>query len=431
MEQTSSSRQTPARRGRGGARPNRGRKNYASEGDALFEMPTPASFPTTPMKSNNGSPAPGPGTQQPANSKSTSKKGNNRKSRPNNVSTSPAPPSSQRTPPPSASVIMSSTAFASSSSFHSPAPGSLPRPSFSKFARSQSCVTSSDDAFMKVRSESAAAQLRKEPSPPSSDAESPSPPLPPNLAKDQQHASPLDFLFDAHRADQEKLRRATSAAATMGVDGPFTAPPGSRYPANPEIQDDPIPLKLPIRSMPHRGASDSTGAALGTAPRPEHFVLPAHERLRAAGPAEYRARQSPSQPVQSHLAQYNQPPATPPRLDKSDEVKRLLGIGTPSPRAPQLHHHHQGPYQQGLPQGYRPGPMQGPATTLAMTSPDGGSPGYPQMRGGDLSSGSVDHRKTMAEDALRRALGLNFPVPMSQDGNHSPQHHTNSFSGHA
>lgn len=397
-------RQTPARRGRGGGRANRGRKNYASEGDALTEMPTPASFPATPMKSNNGSPAPG---SQPANAKSTTKK-NNRKSRPNNVSTSPGPAqSNQRTPPPSASATVYTAAFASSSSFHSPAPGTLPRPSFSKFNRSQSCATSTEATFMRVRSESAAVPQVKEPSPPASDAESPSRPV----LKTEHEASPLDFLFNAHRAEKEKLQRANSANNNAGFDGPFSAPPGSRNPSSPGVQDDPIPIKLPVRPA-QRGVSDNTGV-LGSASRRDVFALPIHERIQAARPAEYGSRQSPAQRGQA------QPPhtgqlATPPRLDRSEEMKRLLGISTPNPKP-------------------EPAPMPKHTSSPVTSSLSDASPSQVHLRGSDLSNGGMDHRKMLAEDALRKALGLNFPFSMGRglDGNDSHSPSANRFQEHA
>lgn len=399
MEQANPSRQTPARRGRGGGRGNRGRKNYASEGDALAEMPVPASFPTTPMKSNNASPVPG---SQPPMSKSSTKRNNGKKARPNNVATSPAPAQlHQHTPPPSTSIPISSAAFASSSSFHSPAPGSLPRPSFTKFSRSQSCANSNDDTLLRVRSDSAAAHLRKEPSP-TSDTESPSPPLPPNVAANHQQATPLDFLFDAHRADQEKLRRANSANATSNASGPFSTPTGSRHVPNPNLRDDPIPLNLPIRSVEQRERN---------APPPQPFGMPLYDQARNAAPTKPYAQQL---PVQSSQDTLNFHVATPPSLDKSEEMKRLLGIGAPPPKPTFA-------------------PTQNSASAPAISSSNDFFPSQPHIHGGDSRPNGVDHRKVMAEDALRKALGLNLPIAMGGglDGNNNPQSHANRFSGHA
>ncbi|PSR83302.1 hypothetical protein BD289DRAFT_287676 [Coniella lustricola] len=409
MEQSIPNKQTPARRNRGGARGNRGRKNYASEGDALSEMPVPTSFPATPMKSNHASPTPG---SQPANSKSSTRRSTGKKARPNNVSTSPAPlQSMQRTPPPSSSIAMSSAAFASSSSFHSPAPGSLPRPSFTKFSRSQSCANSNDDTLLRVRSDSAAPRMHKEPSPPASDTESPSPPLPPNLVVLQQQATPLDFLFDAHRADQEKLRGANSANATSKTSAPFSAPPGSQHIPNQTIRDDPIPLNLPVQYVEqhHAPYHSPYHKATQTAPLPQHFGLPLHEQARNAVSTEPSVQQPAAKSSQGN---HNWQAATPPHADKSEEMKRLLGIGAPFSK-----------------------PMftttQSSASAPALPTSSDFHQSQPHFHGGDSMSNGVEHRKVMAEDALRKALGLNFAMSGGLNGSNGPQSHANRFPGHA
>lgn len=407
MEQNNhSNKQTPARRGRGGK--SRGRKNYASEGDALTEMPTPASFPATPMKSINGSPAPG---TQPANSKSTTKK-NNRKPRPNNVSTSPGPTkANQRTPPPSASATVSSVAFASSSSFHSPAPDTLPRPAFSKITRSQTFASADGETFVRARSESVVVQSAKEPSPPASDCESPTPAQPALLVRNDTHESPLEFLFQAKLAEKERLRRANSANATADVDGPFSAPPGFRHPSAPGLDDNPIPLKFPSRPA-QRGVSDNTG----TTERgvwPGNFAMPVHERIQAAGPARSHLLQPSPQSRQNHAAQEHPHLATPPQLDKSEQMKRLLGIGGSTPTKPataslQAHHNTSAP-------------------ALLSNAPPSNAQTSGRLAAGS-SPGGAD-RKNHVENALRQALKLPWSVSSGFDGNHSPQPQAGRFPG--
>lgn len=409
MEQNNynNNKQTNARRGRGGK--SRSRKNYASEGDALAEMPTPASFPATPMKSNTGSPAPG---TQPANSKSTTKK-NNRKPRPNNVSTSPGPfKASQRTPPPSASATVSSVAFASSSSFHSPAPDTLPRPAFSKITRSQAFASADGETFVRARSESVVVQSAKEPSPPASDCESPTPAHPALLVQNDVHESPLEFLFQAKRAEKESLRRANSANATANLDGPFSAPPGSRHPSAPALDDNPIPLKLPSRPA-QRGVSDNTGIS-EPGMRPGAFVMPIHARVQAAGsPARSHMLQPSPQSRQNHAAQQHPHLATPPQLDKSEQMKRLLGIGGSTPSKP--------------------------ATATLQAHPNASAPALSNnvppsnaQTNGHLAAGSspggVD-RKNHVENALRQALKLPWSISSGFDGNHSPQPQPSRFPG--
>ncbi|KAJ4414220.1 hypothetical protein N0V82_008059 [Gnomoniopsis sp. IMI 355080] len=427
-ENISNSKHTPARRGRGGGR-SRGRKNYASEGDALTEMPTPASFPATPMKSNNASPA--PVSQQP-NSRSTNRKNQRKPPRPSNVSDSPAPNApSQRTPPPT-DATPCVLPYAGSSSFHSPAPNTLPRPAFAKFTKSETFASTSAGQFSRVRAESVTVQGTKEPSPPPSDCEPPSP-----SQRGHKEVHPCDFLFEA---EKEKIRRANSANAASRLDGPFSAPPGPQHLG---LNDNPIPFALPSRPA-QRGVSDNMGiSATGT--RSQTFGKPIHENFPPARPSQpqhlspqprplqatqpYTQYHSPqAAPVQaSHsYAQQHSPQATPPhavhnyhfetppKMDKSEQVKMMLGLSTTASQ-------HRGPAPT-------PGSSNGSSTASSGSVP----PSYPHLRGGftgvptgNPSSGGLDTRKILAEDALRKVLGLNLTLSMSSglDGNRSPHGH--------
>lgn len=410
-ENNPSIKQTPARRGRGGGR-SRGRKNYASEGDALTEMPRPASFPATPMKSNNASPAP---ASQQANSRSTNRR-NQKKAGPSNISVSPVPTApSQRTPPPT-EVGYTNSAFASSSSFHSPAPNTLPRPAFSKFTKSETFASTSEGLLSRVRSESVTIQRAKEPSPPASDCEPPSPSQQ-TANRAQKEIHPCDFLFEA---EKEKIRRANSANAASRLDGPFSAPPGSQPHG---LNDNPIPFALAVRTNP-RGVSDNTGASVSGL-RPKPFSRPIHEGFPSTGPSQPQHLSPQPRPGQGNhpYMQYHSPqttPAhaaqnhqfgTPPQMDRSEQVKMMLGLSaTPS----------QQPGPASTPG--RSNGLQSPSPHAVSTSHSQSRVGAPSVSTGTSSPGGLDTRKVLAEDALRKVLGLNLPLSVSSglDGSRSP-----------
>ncbi|KAJ4392074.1 hypothetical protein N0V93_005695 [Gnomoniopsis smithogilvyi] len=425
-EINSNTKHTPARRGRGGGR-SRGRKNYASEGDALTEMPTPASFPATPMKSNHASPA--PVSQQP-NSRSTNRKNQKKPPRQSNFSDSPAPAApSQRTPPPT-DAAPSALPYAGSSSFHSPAPNTLPRPAFAKFTKSETFASTSEAQFSRVRAESVTVQGTKELSPPPSDSELPSP-----SQRIQKELSPCDFLFEA---EKEKIRRANSANAASRLDGPFSAPPGPQHFG---LNDNPIPFALTSRPA-QRGITENVGIP---GARPQTFGKPIHESfspVRSSQPQHLSPQPRPLQATQPYMhyhspqaapvqaprpyAQHHSPQATPPHaaqnhnfatpphVDKSEQVKMMLGLSTSTSQ-------HSGS-----------APMPGGSNGLPTASSGSVATGYPHLRGGSTgvpmgspSSGGLDSRKILAEDALRKVLGLNLTLSMSSgmDGNRSPHGH--------
>lgn len=413
---------TPARRRRGGGQRQSGRKNYASEGDILSEMPVPsgyptaypptfpAGFPATPSKSIIASPAPG---SHQANPKSTSKK-NSRKGRPDSLSTTPGPPRPGRgTPPQSASAF---EAFATSRHFHaSPAPSTLPMPKFKL-----------------RRSESTGIRPTQEQSPPASDCETPSPSQPAILARAQTDDH-LSLLFNAHRAEQqrkqqqdneEQAHRSHSAnASSRHEQGPFSAPSGLQVSQGyHSFNDQPVPFRLPTRPA-QRGISDTNGQPVPGA-RPEVFSMPLHERIRsarAAGPHPQHMQQN--SPHSKQLGQSQQQPqpqpqpqqhlATPPLLDRSEQMKRLLGIAeaTPSPKsapAPASTNYHANPSASLSPSAQFPGGNQNAFNRTGYAAP-----------------AQTDDLKKRGEDALRQVLGLqlnNFlPISTGFDGNSSPR----------
>lgn len=392
MEQN---KQTPARRRRNGKPPS-ARKNYASEGDVLTNMPFPADFPATPLKSKNASPAPGSQSTHPK-----SPKHSNRSARPAQVSTSPGPARpGRRTPPHSANNKASSAAFAGANFHASPAPGSLPMPS-----------------FFRMRSESAAVNGRtKEPSPPASDCDSPSPSQPATVPQVRRDESPLDLLFRADRAEKERACR-TSSANVAAADGPFSPPSEGRSGRDANYFFDPIPLKLPSRPA-QNGNSGFNGTA-GSGPRPEPFALPIRENVWATRTS--KAETLPQTQRQGQAQEPTQHLATPPRLDdKSEAVKRLLGIGIGTPSANPV----PSPSQR---QTNSPGVF--PFPTAASQS----SPQLSREASGaeSTSSGAPEDWKYRGESALRQALKLPFPIGAGLDGNSSPQQQAGPSTGRA
>lgn len=376
MEQT---KQTPARR-RQNRKPPTGRKNYASEGDVLSSMPFPADYPATPLKSKNASPAPGSQATHPRSAKHS-----NKSTRPAHVSTSPGPARpGRRTPPHSANNKSGSAAFAGANFHASPAPASLPMPS-----------------FFRVRSESATVNGRtKEPSPPASDCDSPSPSQPATVPQVRRD---IDALFDADRAERERACR-TSSANTAAAGGPFSPPSEGRPGRNANYSFDPIPLKLPLR--PAQGGNSGSNGTAVSGPRPEPFALPIHGNVRAAGPSENKIPQH----VQRQGQATPQHLATPPRLDeRSEAVKRLLGISTGTPAASPVSSSTQR-------QTNYPGVQ--PFTAASQSSPQL-SNGASGVQNG--SSVGPEDWKFRGENALRQALKLPFPIGAGLDGNSSPQ----------
>ncbi|KAG8161767.1 hypothetical protein KVR01_008754 [Diaporthe batatas] len=396
MEQN---KQTPARRRRPGKPPS-GRKNYASEGDVLTSMPFPADYPATPLKSKNASPAPGSQATHPKSAKH-----NNRSARPAHVSISPGPARpGRRTPPHSANNKAGSAAFAGANFHASPAPGSLPMPS-----------------FFRMRSESATVNGRtKEPSPPASDCDSPSPSQPATVPQVRRYQSPLDALdalFEADRAEKERACRTNSANAAA-ADGPFSPPSEGRTGRNGSYSFDPIPLKLPHR--PAQGGKPGPNSTAASGPRPEPFALPMHEKLRAAGPAENKTSQHVQRQGQGQAQGTPQHLATPPRLDeRSEAVKRLLGIGTGTPAASPVSSSTQH-------QTHYPGVL--PFAAASHSSPQLSSGASGVQNGGSVGPEDWKYR---GENALRQALKLPFPMGAGLDGNSSPQQQPGPSAGRA
>ncbi|KAK5664147.1 hypothetical protein OQA88_362 [Cercophora sp. LCS_1] len=287
------------------------RKTYASENDMPTEVPFPMDFvsPYTPQKASAASAAP---NSQPNNGKSKTRSAN--KPRPKQAATSPGPFKVGRTTPPqSGASKTTATAFAGATFHASPAPSSLPIPSF--------LAKALDSPGINV-----AQRTSEEPSPPATDSEAPTPQHRPLLGSITREESPLDVFFRADRAEKERARRASSANVLSTNPGPFSPPVVPRSPQEPRTLPNGVSS---YRRRPAMQRNTSTGISTseldGTPGRPmgPAFSTPYNDRIRAAG----RSTEKQIEPA---------PKATPPQFqhqvneDLSAELKRFLGISVAS-----------------------------------------------------------------------------------------------------
>ncbi|GAB1320586.1 hypothetical protein MFIFM68171_10796 [Madurella fahalii] len=283
------------------------RKTYASEND----MPSEAAFPFelagpfTPQKSASNSPAP---SSQPNQARSKPRNGGN-KARAKQAS-SPAPAKQGRTTPPQtiAPKSIAAPAFAGATFHASPAPSSLPIPSFLAKALDSPSVRDTS-------------RVSREPSPPATDSEAPTPQhrfLPTDPAREE---SPLDIFFRAHRAEKERARRASSAnILAVSEPAPFSPPVQSASP--------PVPKTLPsgfgarsrrpgFQRNPSGGISASELDGTPGRPMGPAFSTPYQDRIRAA-----RSSEKPAESAE--IASLPREQGAP--LDLSEKLKRFLAI---------------------------------------------------------------------------------------------------------
>ncbi len=309
--------QTPGRRrnSRNPARPS-GQKSYASENDMpanpTFQPDFSVGAPATPQKSSSGSPVPSP---MAVNSKSA--KRNGARSRPKQVSTSPglAQPG-QRTPPQTAGAKpTAATAFAGATFHASPAPSSLPIPSF--FAKLMPDSPGRRDS----------SNVGQEPSPPASDSDVPTPRDQPSIPRATREESPLDIFFRADRAEKERARRASSANVLSGAAGPFSPPlqtqspqENNTFPRSSDQQQSrrPAAQRNPLLGISAVELDGTPGKLMGPA-----FSTPYQERIRAARSSE-RQGQVPLRTLQQQQA-----------VDRSEDLKRFL-FGGKQPTSPEV-----------------------------------------------------------------------------------------------
>lgn len=296
-------------------------KTYASEND----MPSDISFavdlisqlPLTPQKQQLRN-SPGPASQS-SNPRSKPRTANKAKQKP--VSTSPQETRHGRTTPPQSSAPKSVAvaAFAGATFHASPAPSSLPIPSF--------LAKALDSPGLKSNG-----RENQEPSPPATDTEPPTPQHRIVKAEITREESPLDIFFKADRAEKERARRASSANIFSTMPRPFSPPPQSQSPQEARtVPNGPSSLRTRRPGGPQRTTSSGISSVEldGTPGKPmgPSFSTPYQERIRAARSAQKPQQQQPIQILQ------RKSPASPPDQggaseELSNKLKRFLAIPT-------------------------------------------------------------------------------------------------------
>ncbi|CAJ2506011.1 Uu.00g001410.m01.CDS01 [Anthostomella pinea] len=305
MQQAPNQKNTPNRRrpvaGRSRSTPQ---KVYASENDLPTFKPD--------IKPDN---AARPATPQKSASTNQKQRDKGNKSRNKNGAVSPGHNQRDRQSPPFLPQDASAPIFAGSTFHASPAPSSLPIPSF------HGVEAEGSPAIRANRSPG------QEPSPPTTDSDEASPsaePVPRNVD------SPLEFFFRAQRAEKAKLRRASSANAGAIAPAPFSPPHDLPEECNTLPKASVAnPLRRPSYPQYLSSPGISTNELGGTPGQPvgPAFSTPYSERIRAA-----RSNQSSAQAT----------PSAPRELDANSEaLKRYLftgklgSVGQPQPKPKQ------------------------------------------------------------------------------------------------
>ncbi|KAK4223715.1 hypothetical protein QBC38DRAFT_424985 [Podospora fimiseda] len=299
------------------------RKTYASESDMPTDQhyPIDLSGPITPRKSASNSPVP---STQPNQNKSRSRNGNQASSTASST-TSPGPTKQGRqTPPQSAppkttnpSAAATAAAFAGATFHASPAPSSLPIPSF--------LSKGLDSPGLKDTGRG-----DQEPSPPATDSEAaPTPKSRIAKADIARQESPLDFFFRAQRAEIEKERRASLGNIAIAPNPAAFSPPVLHHsPSEPKTVPNGFGAARSRRPGFERSSSGISSNELdGTpgAPILPAFSTPWSERLRAARSTSKPAESAPPSPRgPQQQAQYPQVPT-----DASEKLKQFLAISSP------------------------------------------------------------------------------------------------------
>jgi hypothetical protein len=283
-------------------------------------MPSEAVFPielagpSTPQKPASNSPAP---SSQPHQGKSKARNGN--KGRVKQVS-SPGPAKQGRTTPPHTTAVkpITAAAFAGATFHASPAPDSLPIPSFLSRALDSPSVQETDHAS-------------REPSPPATDSEAAPTPQHRLLSTDvPRHESPLDIFFRADRAEKERARRASSANILGPQPVPFSPPSQIRSPTEPKTLPGGVFGAGNRRPFPQR----NTSAGIPTSELdgvPSSVIGPALSK-----PFQERIREARSNKKQPEAAQQHSlaSPQDQAAMDMSERLKRFLAIPSNSSEGP-------------------------------------------------------------------------------------------------
>ncbi|KAM7192671.1 hypothetical protein V8F20_008734 [Naviculisporaceae sp. PSN 640] len=299
------------------------RKTYASENDMpastdyAFTLDLVSPLPLTPQRQPRNSPGP---TSQSTHPRSKPRTANKQKQK--QASTSPEDTKYGRTTPPQSVTMPKSAAAAAfaGATFHaSPAPSSLPIPSF--------LAKALDSPGIKDTREN------QEPSPPPTDTEAPTPQHRVLTTEPARQESPLDIFFRADRAEKERARRASSANIFSTIPRPFSPPRPTQSPQEARtLPNGAGSLRARRPAGPQRTTSSGISSVEldGTPGKPmgPSFSTPYQERIRAARSAAAGLKRN-SQP----LIQEKTPPTSPPDQDLvsqelSDKLKRFLAIPT-------------------------------------------------------------------------------------------------------
>ncbi|KAK0748611.1 hypothetical protein B0T21DRAFT_407108 [Apiosordaria backusii] len=322
---------TPARR-----RPKRpgnspALKTYASENDVPSDacLPVDLNIPLTPQKSVSNSPAPVSSQPQPNQSGKPKGRTTNNKPRPKSgPSTSPVPARQGRNSPPESAPAKAAglpAAYAGATFHASPAPASLPIPSFL-------AAKALDSPGLKDTG-----RVSSEPSPPATDTEAATPRQRIMSAEITREESPLDFFFKAHRAEKESAaRRASTANISIPPSGMYSPPAQPQSPLAPRTVPNGVDARRHQRPVYQRNGSSgisaseldgNPGAPVGPA-----FSTPYNERLRAAGRISEKQANSPQNSVyQQHQQQQFRPPQQSSPADATERLKQFLAIGSQPP----------------------------------------------------------------------------------------------------
>jgi hypothetical protein len=230
---------------------------------------------------------------------------------------SPRPPKHGQTTPPQTAAVpkaIAVSAFAGATFHASPAPSSLPIPSF--LAKAPGSPSARKDRKDTDR-------ISGEPSPPATDSEAPTPQHRVLKSELTLQESPLDIFFRADRAEKERVRRASSAniLGSGSQPIPFSPPAQIRSPREPKT----LPResfgagnrrhglqRMSSTGIPVSELDGTPGTAVGPA-----FSKPYQDRIRAARAGEKR-----DEPMEKHES-HHQSPAT---VDATEKLKRFLAI---------------------------------------------------------------------------------------------------------
>ena len=391
---------------------------YASENDMPSEavFPIELAEPFTPRKSAANSPA--PSSSQPNHTRGKPRNGSN-KARPKQQVASPAAAKQGRATPPQTAPHnkpAAAPAFAGATFSASPLPSSLPIPSFLAKALDSPSVRNTD-------------RISREPSPPATDSEAPTPQHRLPSADMAPGQSPLDIFFRADRAEKERARRASSANVVLASNpGPFSPPVQMQSPTEPKT----VPSQLSgarnrwsgdsprVDSYsPLASAGISASELNGTPGRPvgPAFSRPYQDRIRAARRGERQVEPvqetlTPSAQEQQQQQQQQKQQQQQGPVDLSERLKQFLAIGSGQGSGAADGDGHQQQKQQPPPPpppplppytiAHSPGFADGPLPTTAART----EPFWAATNGSDADATGRSPEILHLEDSLRRMLKI-------------------------